>query len=838
MSAKADRPNGQSNPEEKLDAKEKIVMDRRAFLAGTSAAAGGAAVFGFFLPSGSAEAAEAPKSVAKAVAKTVAKSTPAAPGSVPPGSLRLGGMREGTAVAAQPWYHEATVPEINAWITIAPDDTVTIRIAQTECGTGVLTCNAMIIAEELQCDWSKVRVEYADTNRDYREKAPEWTLKPPGHGVTDPGGAAPTAISENQNGVYRKMILASSSNVRESRYYLQQAGASARHQLLQAAAEGWSVPVSELVAKDSVITHAKSNRRVNYGAIAEKASRIELVDPANTVKIKTPDQYTLLGTEQRNFDIPLKVTGQAVYGIDIRLPNMLYGNVKSCPVWGGDVKSYNADAIKNMPGVIAVVPLPFSAKNRRSGFMSGGVGVVADTWWHAKKAVDALPVEWDNGRNTGVSSASIYDEHIGAITKPGAVLTDHGNIDDAMGKGAKIIEAEYQVPYAGIARMEPGDATVLVTDDRVDVWSGDQNPQQIYRYSGSLTGVPLENVYLHSTFQGGGYGDGGHGDQGQKAVVLAAAVKGRPVKMLWTREEDWARGTRYRPFSVCRMRAAVDADGWPIAVECRHATTWAGDMGFRGLSAFPYFVPNYRLTMHYPVAHVPISTKRATGAQPNDFYIETFIDELAHAAGMDSYKYRRELISRNPPQPRRGVGGFHRRDDWLRALDMVVKQSDWGSPLPKGQARGIAITDRRRPTRASCTICAQVHRVEVSKEGRLKLQRVDVVFERGFAFMHPVAVAKQIEGQMGWGYDEAVHQGTTIKDGAAVEENFNTFQVGRMNEYPREVHISYFNTNYWITGAAEEAIPAVTPGILNAVFNVTGKRFRAIPLKGQDLSWA
>jgi isoquinoline 1-oxidoreductase subunit beta len=808
---RSEKANGQA--EEGKRSQEKIGMDRRKFLA-TSAAVGGAMAFGFWLPPNVARAAVGGE----------------------------GGGRDlqegpGLRVAAEPWYHEATVPEVNAWITIAPDDTVTIRIAQVECGTGVLTCNAMIIADELQCDWSKVRVEYADANRNFKEKAPEWTLKPPGHGVTDPGGAAPTAISENQHGVYRKMILASSSNVRESRYYLQEAGAAAREQLLQAAAEEWAVPVSELVAKDSVITHAKSNRRVNYGAIAEKAAKIQLKDPGKTIKIKTPDQYTLLGTEQKNFDVPLKVTGQAVYGIDIRMPGMLYANVKSCPVWGGDVKSYNADAIKNMPGVHSIVPLPLTAKNLRSGFMSGGIGVVADTWWHAKKALDALPVEWDYGPNRGASSASIYDEHIAALIKPGPVLTDHGNVDEAMGKGAKIVEAEYQVPYAGIARMEPGDATVLVTDNRVDAWTGDQNPQQFFNYGGGLTGVPLENVYVHSTFQGGGYGDGGHGDFGQKAVVLAAAVKGRLVKTLLTREEDWARATRYRPFSVCRMRAAVDADGWPIAVEARHATTWRGDMGFRGLSAFPYFIPNYRLTLHYPVAHVPISTKRCTGAQPNCFYIETFIDELAHAAGMDPYRYRRELLSRNPPQPRPGIGGFHRRDDWIRALDQVAKQSNWGSPLPQGWGRGIAISDRRRPTRASCTIVAQVHTVEVSKDGHLKDHRADVVFERGFAFMHPVAVAKQCEGQIGWGYDEAVNQAETIKDGAAVEDNFNTFPVARMNEYPREVHISYFDTKYWITGAGEETIPSVTPAILNGVFKATGKRFRSIPLKGQDLSW-
>src|SRR6059058_2546328 len=288
----------------------RIEMDRREFLT-TTAIAGGAMVLGFWLPP-NAEAASMP-------------------------------------VAGQPWYREAAVPEINAWITIAPDDTVTIRVGQTELGTGVFTANPMMVAEELQCDWKKVRAEYASANRDFKEKAPEWTLKVPGNGETDPAGAAPVEL-QGMDGVYRRMIIHSSGNVRESRYYLQQAGAEARERLLLAAATEWSVPVSELVAKDSIITHAKTKRRTTYGAIAAKAARTPLPDPSK-IKIKTPDQWTLMGTEQKSLDVPLKVTGEAIYGIDIRLPGMLYAAAKACPVWGGDVKSYDFDRIRNMPGV-------------------------------------------------------------------------------------------------------------------------------------------------------------------------------------------------------------------------------------------------------------------------------------------------------------------------------------------------------------------------------------------------------------------------------------------------------------------------------------------------------
>jgi isoquinoline 1-oxidoreductase beta subunit len=249
-------------------------------------------------------------------------------------------------------------------------------------------------------------------------------------------------------------------------------------------------------------------------------------------------------------------------------------------------------------------------------------------------------------------------------------------------------------------------------------------------------------------------------------------------------------------------------------------------------------MPNYRLTLHVPQSHVPIGTRRGTGAAPNAFYTESFIDELAHAAGKDPYLYRRELISRNPPAPKRGVGGFPHRDDFLRALDMAAKMGNWGKKLPEGWAQGIAIDDRRRPSRTTSTICCEVVTVELSKRGQLRLHRVDVAFEEGFAFMHPLSVRTQIEGQIGWAYDDTMYQGTTLKDGRAQERNFDTFRVARMNEYPKEVNIAFFKSKRWITGAGEEAIPQLPPAIVNAIFRISGKRYRSIPLKDHDLSWA
>ncbi len=776
-------------------------INRRDFLSST-AAVGGAMVVGFWMPPSCADAAQA------------APSTP------------------GEHVPAQLWYRDAMVPELNAWITIAPDDTVTVRINQTEIGTGVLTSNAMLIAEELQCDWSKVRVEYASANRNVREKAPAWARKAPGDDIGNIVGNQATEASGD--GVYGRMVIHSSGNIRENKYYLQLIGAEARERLLHTAAAEWKVPVSDLVAKDSVITHTRSRLQTTYGAIAAKAAAMTLpFDPA-TIRIKTPDQWTLLGTMQQNRDIPLKVTGEAIFGSDVRLPGMLYASVKACPVFGGDVKSYNFDAIRNMPGVHSAVRLPRAAPSA----ISGGVAVVADSWWRAHKALEAMPIEWDFGPGANITSASLLAEQMAALKEPGTVMTNAGSLDAAMQRAAKVVEATYSVPYCSKARFEPGSATVLVTDNRVDCWVGTQRPENMLTTAATMTRVAPENVYVHLTFMGGGYGSN-PGATPSQAVAVGMAVKGRPVQVRASREEDWGIGTRFRPMGAGIFKAALDVQGWPIAIEVHNTSAdwgYVGDQPLRGLTAPPYFVPNYRYTFHPIEQSIPTSTRRATGASANCFYLESFIDELAHAAGKDPYEYRRELIARNPiGKP--GVGGFNRRNDWLTALDLVAKMSNWGTPLPEGWARGIAIEDRRRTTRPHSTIAAEVVTIEISKRGQLRWHRADVAFEQGFGSVHPMAVHKQIEGQMSWAYDEALYQASTIEDGRCVARNVDTFQISRMNEYPREVNIQFFPTKFWVYGAGEEAIPQIPPALYNAVFKITGKRFRSLPLKNQDLSW-
>jgi isoquinoline 1-oxidoreductase beta subunit len=769
-------------------------MDRREFLHATTVV-GGAMVVGFWLPG---------------CGRTAPDATQA-------------------ASVAWPSYIDPTVPEINAWITIAPDDTVTVRIANCEMGTGLFTSNPMMVAEELQCDWRKVRAEFASPNRNAREQAPEWTLKAPGTSASDPAG---DGRSPGEKGVYRRMTTSSSGSVREGRYYLQLAGAEARERLLLATATEWGVPVTSLVAKDSVITHAASNRRTTYGAMAGKAAMTPLPDPT-TLRVKPPSQFTLIGTEQKNFDVPLKVTGQAPYGIDVRLPNMLYAAAKMCPVWGGDIKSYDFNAIRNRPGVHSAVRL------EASGMLSGGVAVVADSWWRAKSALDAMPIEWNYGPNAQVTTADLIKRHLASLDKDMPPETTHGDIQAGMARAVKVFEASYTLPYVAHASLEPANATAMVTADRVDVWTGSQYPDRAHTNAAKAAGISPEKVYVHMLFLGGGYGNAnniGHDSVPPRAVQIAKTLNGRPVKYFCAKEEDWGPGASHRPMSVCVMKAGLDASGYPIAIHVKTAGEHSGDQQTRGFTEFPYYVPHYRYDARVNQYHVPVDTRRATGSSVNCFYLESFIDELAHAAGKDPYLYRRELISRNPVG-KPGVGGFKYREDWLKALDAVAKMSEWGKPLPAGWGRGIAIDDRRRMSRDNVTLCAEVHTISVSRRGQIKLERADVVFDTGFTLINPLSVRKQIEGQMNWGYDDAVHQEVTIKDGRAVEVNVDTYPISRMNEYPRTVNIEFMKTARWQYGAGEEAIQQVAPAIANAVFKVTGKRIRSLPLKNHDMSW-
>jgi len=725
-------------------------------------------------------------------------------------------------------------PEVNAWILIEPDDTVIIRIAQTELGQGVWTSNAMMVCEELQCDWSRVRPEYASVNRDGREDAPAWTLNVPGNGATDPNSGGDPQFRDRQrlrgipDSLYRRMRTNEAASVRDGRYYLQLAGAEARERLLLAAATLWDVPVNELSAKDSLITHAASGQQTSYGQIAELAATTPHPDP-ESITIKPPDQWTLMGTEQPNFDIPDKVTGKTQYGIDVQLPGMLWAAVKSCPVYGGDVKSYDFEAVRNMPGVHSVYqfPIPDPALTRGRVF-SGGVAIIGDTWYQANKALNAMPIEWEiPPDNAAFNTENMRDALLASLDQPGTMRVDQGDVEQAFDEADIVIEATYSTPYLPRARMEPGNATVLVTNERVDIWIGDQSPQET-RFSGaSITGINEANVHVHQCHLGGGFGRNGNGPQAEQAIMIANANRGTPIHLLWSREEDFI-GTTYRAMGVARLKAALDADGWPVAIKVQ---TGMQEDGFGPTASFDiasrYATPNYRFSNHTTKFHIPSGTRRGVGQAAHEFYRESFINELAHAAGRDSYRYRRELIARtNLPY----------KMDMIKALDLAAEMADWGSPLPEGTARAIALEERGAEGNGTATISAMVHTVSISKAGVLKLERVDVAHETGFGLVNPLSVKKQIEGQIAWFYNDAMHQAIHVIEGHIVENNFDRFPISRINEDPPQINIQFFNTNHWLAGMGHDRATSVQSAIGEAIFQITGRRYRDLPFGNTDLS--
>jgi isoquinoline 1-oxidoreductase beta subunit len=720
-------------------------INRRQFLL-TTAAVGGALVLGFFLPSRQAEAA---------------------------------------IIANKPW----TPPteggqEVNAWLVIGRDDIVTIRVAQSEMGEGVFTSMPMLIAEELECDWTKVRAEYASANRSLRE-----------------------------NRVYQRMATNGSGAVRRSREYLQQAGASARARLIAAAAQQWGVPASECKAENGTVIHAASGRQVKYGAVAAAAATVKLdAEPA----IKTPDQFTLLGRSLNRLDVPLKVNGSAIYGIDVRLPDMLYATVMTCPVFGGTLKRYDFDAIKNMPGVRAAVEVPH------------GIAVVADSFWRAKTALEVMPMEWDFGAHANTNSAAFWKTFREALDKPGVVAKEEGDALAAIKAAAKVVEADYEAPYLAHATMEPMNCTAQVTPQRVDVWVGTQNPEAALAAAAELTGVAPENVYVYTCFLGGGFGRRGNTDHVRQAVTVAKALGGRPVQLIWTREED-IRHDWYRPMAAIRFRAALDANGLPIAYFNRSVThsilsgirpdelkSGIDQTSVEGLANIPYGFPQYRIEHLIHNTHVPVWFWRSVGASQNGFAVEGFIDELAYAAGKDPVELRRQLLKGH--------------SDWRHVLDTAAQKANWGKAMPPGTAQGIAIVE------SYGSIVAEVAEVSVSKRGEVRVEHVVCAVDCGHV-VNPLTIAEQMESSIVWGLTAALYGQITIEHGRVVEGNFDDYQMLRLDAMPEvETHLALTGGKKW-GGVGEPGVPPIAPAVCNAIFKITGKRIRSLPLRNHDLRW-
>ncbi len=681
-------------------------------------------------------------------------------------------------------HASAKGPEVTAWVVIEPDDTVTIRVARSEMGQGTLTGLCQLVAEELECDWSKVKAEFASTNENIKRKR-----------------------------VWGTMATGGSRGIRDSQTYVRQAGAAAREMLVAAAAARWKVAASECEAQKSLVMHKPSGPTLRYGELAGDAAKLE---PPKSVKLKDPKDWKVAGKAVPRLDIPDKVMGRPVFAIDTRLPNMAYAAVKHCPVFGGKAGSVDEAAIKDMKGVLKVVHL------------GNAVAVVADSYWRAKQAVEKLPVTWaETEKNAKVSSASIREflkSGLGAENIP--LARNDGDAKAELAKAAKIIEAEYEAPFQNHAPMEPQNCTASVTADRVDIWVPTQNSEASAAAAASASGIPLDKIEVHKTMLGGGFGRRGAFQEPVREAVLIAKAAGRPVQLIWSREEDMQHG-RYRPVSMSRQRAALAADGLPVAwtfrlsghsimASVRPDSIKNGvDLHFlAGLYDGTYAVPNFELSYAMRNTHVPVGFWRAVNSNQNAFYRECFVDELAHAAGQDPYQYRRKML-----QHEKG-----RRD--LAVLDAAAKKAEWEKPPAAGVHRGIAVYASYGSYAAGV--------VEIAMDGgEVKLRRVVIALDSGHV-ASPDGVVAQIEGSVVWALSATLFGEITIRDGRVEQSNFHDYPMLRLDRMPVVEAVLVPSGGFW-GGAGEPAVPPVAPALVNAVFAATGRRIRSLPLTRHGL---
>ena len=675
-------------------------------------------------------------------------------------------------------------PEVTAWVLVNPDDSVIIRVARVEMGQGSFTGLPMLVAEELGCDWSKIRAEYASTSEHLR-----------------------------RNRIFGTMLTGGSRSIRDSHEYLRQAGAAARIMLTTAAAQQWGVPVSECMAANSLITHTPTKRQLSYGAVAAEAAKLDIPqDPP----LKDPKDWTVLGQPAERFDIPDKVTGKTQFAIDTKLPGMLYASIAHCPVFGGRLKSVNADKVNKMRGVVKVVPL------------EDAVAVVAEeSWWNAHQAVRELSIEWDFGENANVSSDSIMEFlREGINLKKAPVSRDEGDVETAFAAAAKTVEAEYYAPYLDHATMEPQNCTVLYTDDRVDVWAPSQNSEATAAVTAETAQVPIAKVEVHKVHLGGGFGRRGlFIEFVRQAVSIAKTMPGKPLKLIWSREEDIQHG-RYRPVALVRMKAALDASGEPTAWSVRQADQsifsairpslikdGVDVVNVRTFADAPYAFPNIHMEYAMRNTHVPPGPWRAVAHTHNPYFRESFIDELAHAAGQEPYQFRRKLLAQAPKD--------------LAILDAVATAADWEKSLPEGVHRGIAVQD------AYGSYTAAVIEASVNAEGVLKVHRVVVGIDCGYV-ANPDSVRAQVEGSVVFGLTAALYGEITIKDGRVEQSNFHNYKMMRIAEMPKVEVVLEPSGGFW-GGAGEPGMAPLAPALCNAIFAATGKRIRSLPLSQHDL---
>ncbi len=701
------------------------------------------------------------------------------------GGLLLEVALPGQALAeGQPPAADGSAPEVTAWLLVHPDDSITIRVARVEMGQGSFTGLPLLVAEELACDWSKVRAEYASTSEHLR-----------------------------RNRIYGPMLTGGSRSIRDSHEYLRQAGAAARLMLTTAAAQQWGVPVAECVADRGIISHPRTDRRLRFGEVAAEAAKLPI--PA-APPLKDPTDWTLLGRPTARFDIPDKVTGQTAFAIDTRLPGMVYAAIAQCPVFGGRLKSAAAEKIAAMRGVIKVLPLEDAV-----------VVVARESWWNAHQALRALPIEWNFGDNANVSSASIMDflrEGIALTQAP--VSRQQGDVEAALAAAATTVEAEYSAPYLEHATMEPQNCTALYTDSRVAVWAPSQNSEATAAVAAETAGVPIHQVEVHKVHLGGGFGRRGRFIEFvRQAVTVATTMPGVPVKLIWSREEDIQHG-RYRPVALVRMKAGLDASGQPTAWFVRQAEpsifaqAWPSlvrdgvDLvGVRTFADAPYAFPHMRMEYAMRNTHVPPGPWRAVAHTHNPFFRECFIDELAQAAGQDPYQFRRKLLALAPKD--------------LAILDAVAKAVHWDTPPPPGVHRGIAVQD------SYGSYTAAVIEISLRGPGEFHIHRVLVGIDCGHV-VNPDSVRDQLEGSVVYALTAALYGEITIKDGRVQQSNFHNYPMMRIAEMPKVETLLAPSGGFW-GGVGEPGMAPLAPALCNALFAATGKRIRSLPLKGHDL---
>lgn len=688
----------------------------------------------------------------------------------------------------------AAAPEINAWVVVKPDDTVIIRIARSEMGQGTLTGLAQLVAEELECDWSKVTTEYP----------------PPGENL-------------RRNRVWGSYSTGGSRGIRDSHDYVRKGGAAARQMLIAAAAARWNVPVGECAAAESVITHTPSGRTLRYGEVAEAAGRLT---PPAEIALKNPKDWTIAGKPLPRLDTVDKVTGKQVYGADLKLPGMLNAAIRACPVFGGTLASFDAGAVAAMPGVKKVVRV-----DDRS------VAVVADTWWRAKTALDALPITWNDGPNKDLSSAAIRQMLTEGLEAEEAFIGNRqgdakAELARVTAAGGKVITATYAFPYQNHATMEPMNATALWTAQKCEVWVPTQNGEASLAAAAEASGLPVGQCEIYKIHLGGGFGRRGNfQDYVRQSVSIAKQMPGTPIKLLWSREEDMLQGA-YHPTTQAKLTGALDAQGNLTALHLRisgqsilAAVRPEGMQGgmdpivFQGLTAsapeghLGYTVPNLLIDHAMRNPPVPPGFWRGVNLNQNAIYVECFIDELAHAAGVEPLAFRRKLMANHPRH--------------LAVLEAAANGIGWQTPPAPGRFRGLG------QIMGFGSYVAAAAEVSVS-DGQLRIHRIVAATDPGHV-VNPEQVARQVEGSFVYGLSACLYGECTLAGGRMEQENFDTYEVLRMADMPAVETIALPSGGFW-GGVGEPTIAVAAPAVLNAIFAATGKRYRTLPLKNHELS--